>query len=295
MNTPRQDARGRATVLPSPAESLTAGSKHAVNERFFPRLYDLAMSVAERTRLARWRRSVVSQAHGRILEIGAGTGLNFSHYRAGATVIATEPDAAMLARACPRARASQAGILLVAADAEALPFRESTFDTAIVGLALCTIPRPKSALAELRRTLRSGASLRLLEHVRVAQPVVARAQDWLAPFWRRVAGGCRLNRRTTDVVAASGFAIESMTPHAGGLVVEIVASTRRGDAGPPATPGVHAFYPTSNALLPYRRRQGERRLSGSGGCTPLDTPPPTVPTRNSYLEVLDICDPTERP
>ena len=295
MSTPRQDARGRATVLRPPAESRTAGAKPAMSARCFARLYDIVMFVAERGQLARWRGSVVSPAHGRILEIGAGTGLNFSHYRAGAMVIATEPDVAMLARACPRARVSRATILLVAADAEALPFRDNAFDTAIVGLALCTIPRPRRALAELRRTLRSGASLRLLEHVRAAPPIVAQVQDWLTPFWRRVAGGCRLNRRTTDVIAASGFVIESMTPHAGGLVVEIVASTRRGDAGPPATPGVHAFYPTSNAVLPYRRKQGGRRLSGSGGCTPLDTPPPTVRTRNSYLEVLDICDPTERP
>jgi ubiquinone/menaquinone biosynthesis C-methylase UbiE len=263
--------------------------------RCFARLYDIVMFVAERGRLARWRGSVVSPAHGRILEIGAGTGLNFSYYRAGATVIATEPDSAMLARAKVRVPRARATILLVAADAQTLPFRENTFDTAIVSLALCTIPRPRRALAEFRRVLRGGASLRLLEHVRVAQPVVARLQDWLTPFWRRVAGGCRLNRRTTDVIAASGFVIESMTPHAGGLVVEIVASIRRGDAGPAATADVYALYPTSNAGLPYRRKQRKRRLSGSGGRTPLDASPRTIRTRNSHLEVLDICDPTERP
>ena len=295
MSPPREDARERATATLSPRKTRPAGAKPAMSARCFAQLYDIVMFVAERGRLARWRGSVVSPAHGRILEIGAGTGRNFSHYRAGAMVIATEPDAAMLARARPRVRVSQANILLVTADAEALPFRDNAFDTAIVGLALCTIPRPRRALAELRRTLRSGASLRLLEHVRVAQPVVARVQDWLTPFWRRVAGGCRLNRRTTDVIAASGFLIESMTPHAGGLVVEIVASIRRGDAGPAATADVHALYPTSNGGLPYRRKQRKRRLSGSGGRTPLDASPPTIRTRNSHLEVLDICDPTERP
>ena len=260
MSPPREDARERATATLSPSKSRPAGAKPAVSARFFAWLYDIVMSATERGRLARWRRSVASPAHGRILEIGAGTGLNFSHYRAGATVIATEPDTAMLTHAWLRARVSRARILLVAADAEALPFRDNAFDTAIVGLALCTIPRPRRALAELRRTLRSGASLRLLEHVRAAQPIVARVQDWLTPFWRRVAGGCRLNRRTADVIAASGFVIESMTPHAGGLVVEIVASTRRDDAGPPAGLPVYAFYPTSNAGLPYRRKQREQQL-----------------------------------
>lgn len=191
--------------------------------RLFPWLYDAFMRPAERGPLGRWRQSVVSPAHGRILEIAAGTGLTFPHYRAGATVIATDPDVAMLTRARPRARVSRANILLVAADAEALPFRPNTFDTAIVGLGLCTIPRPWRALAELRRTLRGAGSLRLLEHVRVAQPIVARLQDWLSPVWRRVAGGCCLNRRTVDVIAASGFAIDRMMAHAGGFIVEIIA------------------------------------------------------------------------
>jgi ubiquinone/menaquinone biosynthesis C-methylase UbiE len=282
-------------VSPSPAESRTAGAKPVVKRRLFARLYDIAMAAAEQGGLARWRQSVVSPAQGRILEIGAGTGLNFSHYRAGGTVIATEPNSAMLGRAKVRVRRARAKILLVAADAQTLPFRENTFDTAIVGLALCTIPRPRRALAELRRVLRGGASLRLLEHVRVAEPVVARLQDWLTPFWRRIAGGCRLNRRTTEVIAASGFVIESMTPHAGGLVVEIVASIRRGAPGPAATADVHALYPTSNAGLPYRRKQRERQLSGVGGRAPLCAPSPTARVWNPNLEVFDICDPAEPP
>ncbi len=197
----------------------------------FPWLYDVIMRAAERGRFSRWRHSVVRSAWGRTLEIGAGTGLNFSHYRAGGTVIATEPDLGMLARARDRARVPDAVILLAAANAEALPFRAATFDTAVVGLALCTIPRPELALAELRRVLRSGGSLHLIEHVRVANPIAGRLQDWLTPLWRRVAGGCRLNRRTVEAVAASGFVLEEVRPHAGGLVVEIDARSPEGAAG----------------------------------------------------------------
>ena len=194
-----------------------------MNSKFFPSLYDLVMAPAERGRLGRWRESIVAKASGRVLEIGAGTGLNFVHYRPDVWVVATDPDVGMLARAKARAAAVPAEILLVAADAEALPFRDRTFDGGIVGLAMCTISHPERALAELRRTLRPAAVLRLLEHVRLESPVFGRLQDWLTPAWRRVAGGCRLNRRTSATVRGSGFVLESVTPHLGGYVQEIVA------------------------------------------------------------------------
>lgn len=189
----------------------------------FPKLYDVLMAPAERGRLGRWRETVVGAAEGHVLEIGAGTGLNFSHYQRGTWVVATDPDVGMLERAGARARESAADIVFVAADAEALPFRDGAFTEGVVGLALCTIPRPSRALAELRRTIRRGGRLRLLEHVRLDSSVAGRLQDWLTPLWRRVAGGCRLNRRTVETVAESGFTLESVTPHLSGYVQEIVA------------------------------------------------------------------------
>lgn len=191
--------------------------------RFIPWLYDLVMAAADRTRLGRWRRDVVAPARGRILEIGAGTGLNFRHYDAGALVVATDVDPEMLARSTTRARASRARILFVVADAEALPFRSGAFDGATVGLALCTIADPNTALGELRRVMRSCALLHLFEHVRVPHPVVGRLQDWLTPIWRHLAGGCRLNRRTEATVASNGFEIEDVRPHALGVFLAITA------------------------------------------------------------------------
>ena len=197
-----------------------------MNSRIFPWLYDAFMRTAERGRLARWRRSVAAPATGRIIEIGAGTGLNFRHYRAGATVIASDRDLAMLRRARARARRSSADILLVAADAEALPFRAQTFDDAVVGFAFCTIPRPARAVAELRRVLHPRAACRLLEHVRVAHPVIGRLQEWATPVWRLIAGGCRLDRTTLELLAASGFSLDRVRSHVGGFVVESVARPR---------------------------------------------------------------------
>jgi ubiquinone/menaquinone biosynthesis C-methylase UbiE len=187
-------------------------------------LYDLVMGAAERAALARWRRRVVGGAHGRVLEIGAGTGLNFAYYALDADVVATEPDPGMLDRAAVRADAVTARVTLVAADAEVLPFPDDVFDAAVVSLTLCTIPRPEKALAELRRVLRPGATLRLLEHVRVEQPAVARVQAWLTPAWRRLAGGCHLDRPTVQLLSAHGFEVRAVLRHARGLVVEVEAT-----------------------------------------------------------------------
>lgn len=192
-------------------------------DALFPRLYDFVMARAERGRLGDWRARVVTAARGRVLEIAAGTGLNFAHYDASAWVIGIDPDVSMLARAGGRASQARAAILLVVADAEALPFRDAAFDEGVGGLALCTIPHPERALAELRRTLVPGGQLRLLEHVRSPSLLVGRMQDVLTPFWRRAAGGCRLNRRTVEAVAKSGFVLERTTSHAAGNVQEILA------------------------------------------------------------------------
>ena len=183
------------------------------------------MRAGERGRLGTWRRELVGPVEGNVLEIAAGTGLNFPHYRAGAVVVATEPDWRMLERARDRAARAGATIVLVAADALALPFRDRSFDTVVVGLGLCTIPSPPRALAELRRVLRLGGVARLLEHVRVESIVVGRMQDLLTPIWRRLAGGCRLNERSVDSVRRAGFRIDGLRSHMRGHVVAITAST----------------------------------------------------------------------
>ena len=201
----------------------------------FPRLYDAVMGIAERGRVGRLRRAMVSKARGRVLEIGAGTGLDFPYYQTDAWVVASDPDLDMLRRGRRRAGAAGAEVLLVAADAELLPFRDGAFDAAIVGLAMCTIPHPERALAELRRTLRPGAALRLLEHVRMEQPLLGRLQDWLTPVWRRVAGGCRLNRRTADAVAAGGFAVDSVDSHLGGYL-QVIDARRTVEGPTPSRP-----------------------------------------------------------
>lgn len=189
----------------------------------FPWLYDLVMAPAERGRLHHWRQALVGRAHGRVLEVGAGTGLDFPYYAPGTWVVATDPDLGMLARAKARVSGSPARIILVAADAQALPFRDGAFDEGVVGLAMCTIPAPEQALHELQRVLVPGGALRLLEHVRMPNRVLARLQDLLTPLWRRLAAGCHLNRRTVEVVARSGFELVAVESHLAGYLQSIVA------------------------------------------------------------------------
>ena len=193
-------------------------------QRWFPRLYDAVMGVAERWRLGRWRQELLQPARGLILEIAAGTGLDFAHFAPGTTVIATEPDAGMLQRARARTRHANARVLLVAADAQALPFRDGVFDEAVSGLALCTIPSPATALAETWRVLKSEGTLRALEHVRLEQPVLGWLQHILTPVWSRIAGGCRLDERSVETVRRAGFRVDALRWRLGRYVVAVTAS-----------------------------------------------------------------------
>lgn len=151
------------------------------------------------------RRLVVPEASGAVLEVGVGTGLNLALYGNLESLTAIDPDPHMLARARPRAEALAFPVDLRQAGAERLPFDAERFDTVVVTFALCTIPEPAAALAEARRVLRPGGRLLFVEHTRSVQRGVARAQDVLTPLWKRLGGGCHLNRPAVDLVRAAGF------------------------------------------------------------------------------------------
>lgn len=167
-------------------------------------LYDLAGRRAEKGELGRLRHDLVSQLEGTVLEVGAGTGLNLAHYERAERVIALEPDSGMASRLRKRASESAMPVDVVTGTAESLPFEDASFDTAVVTFVLCSVEDPHAALAEVRRVLRPGGRLVLLEHVRGADRL-ARWQDRLTPLHRKVAGNCHLNRATRDAVAEAGF------------------------------------------------------------------------------------------
>ena len=202
--------------------------------RWFAWLYDAVMGGADRVGLWRRRRVLACGARGRVLEVGAGTGLEFRHYPPAARVVAIEPDVAMVRRAVQRQRRAAASISLVVADARALPFRDGTFEVVVSALAFCTIPEPERAAAEMHRVLEQSGTARLLEHVRATHGAVARVQEWLTPSWRRLAGGCHLARRTTELIREAGFTVEVRRAAFDGILVELVArplASRQGGAG----------------------------------------------------------------
>lgn len=171
----------------------------------FPLLYDALLAPCEGLGLGRWRKDVVGAAAGRVLEIGAGTGLNLPYYRHADSIVLTDPDPAMLARARPRIARAACPLDSVTADATALPFGSGTFDTVVATLAFCTIPDPAAALREVRRVLVPGGRLRLLEHVRTPRLWAARLQDVLTPLWKHLARGCHLNRQPLELACGLGF------------------------------------------------------------------------------------------
>jgi ubiquinone/menaquinone biosynthesis C-methylase UbiE len=166
-------------------------------------VYNPLMWVQDLAGLRKQRLHTTREATGRVLEVGIGTGWNLPFYRAATEVVGIDPDPHMLRRARRRAARAPCPVVLIEGSGEALPFDDAAFDTAVVTLALCTIPDPAAALDEIRRVLRQDGRLVFLEHVRSPKPRAARFQDRITPLWRRVAGGCWRLSTTTPSCAAS--------------------------------------------------------------------------------------------
>ncbi len=178
--------------------------------RWFAAIYDRMMAGAERSFMKPVREEIAGGASGRVLEVGAGTGANFAHYREDAQVVATEPDPFMFERAERRARTVGRTIDLRRAPAEALPFEDGSFDTVVCTLVLCSVRDPEKALAEMRRLLKPEGQYRFYEHVRYEHAFGAFWQDLVTPVWRWLGAGCHPNRDTARSIREAGFVIQEM-------------------------------------------------------------------------------------
>jgi ubiquinone/menaquinone biosynthesis C-methylase UbiE len=173
-------------------------------------LYDRLTESGERALLGALRREFVATAEGVVIEIGAGTGRNFPYYSAASVdeVLAVEPDPEMRRRGEPRRHAAAAPISLLDGMAERLPFESACADTVVTTLALCSVDDPRQAVHEIKRVLKPGGTLILIEHIRAGDRWTTRFQDLLTPLWRRIAGNCHLNRPTLDTLSDAGFTIQ---------------------------------------------------------------------------------------
>jgi ubiquinone/menaquinone biosynthesis C-methylase UbiE len=175
------------------------GSLSALRPSLFQRvadgLYDQFTARLEREALGAHRRRVLREAHGQVLDVGAGTGANLPHYPPTVEHVALlDPDPGMLARAAARSAASRVSATVHLGSAEHLPFPDASFNIVVFTLSLCTVKDVSGALIEAARVLRPTGRLLILEHVRSRDPRLASWQDRLAPVQRLIADGCNPNR-----------------------------------------------------------------------------------------------------
>jgi ubiquinone/menaquinone biosynthesis C-methylase UbiE len=177
-------------------------------DRILPWLTHLTM---RQSRLVPYRTRAAAGATGRVLEIGIGSGLNLPFYGPGVgEIIGLEPSPKLLGFARAAARERNRALALIEGSAEAIPIESASIDTVLTTWTMCSIPNVDAALAEMRRVLRPNGRLLFVEHGRAPEPRVQWWQDRLTPMWRRVAGGCHLNRAVADSVTRAGFRLERL-------------------------------------------------------------------------------------
>jgi ubiquinone/menaquinone biosynthesis C-methylase UbiE len=160
----------------------------------------------------RQRQKVVPLASGRVLEIGIGSGLNLPFYDARRVhkLWGLEPSAEMTCLAARSAKSVPFELEFIASPAETIPLENGSIDTVVMTYVLCTIQEPAVALGEMRRVLRPGGQLLFCEHGAAPDRFVRGQQDFINPVWKRLGGGCHLNRPIPALIEESGFKIERL-------------------------------------------------------------------------------------
>ena len=181
----------------------------SLGDRIFAATYDRMSKGIEEVGLGAHREALLSQASGKVLEIGAGTGRNLPFYGEDVELTLVEPGEPMVRRLERRIREHPRPVTLVQAPAEALPFEDGEFDVVVSTLVLCAVDDQAQALEEARRVLKPGGTLLFIEHVRSDEPKLARKQDRMNRV-NRVVVRCNCNRATLDAIRAAGFTIDEV-------------------------------------------------------------------------------------
>ena len=230
--------RGSPVFTPSKAGAGAAGVElDAAQSEMIQRMFDEKQTAKIRRRYNRnarfydfmdrmvgdpWRRKVIGQAAGRVLEVGVGTGKNLAFYDPAMTreLVGIDFSPAMLARA--RAKPCRVPVTLLEMDAQHLTFPDASFNTVVATCVFCTVPDPVLGLQEVRRVCKPGGRVVLLEHMRIDRPVIGLLMDLLDPLTTAVIG-THINRRTLENVRRAGLTLEQVEPVSGDLVKLICA------------------------------------------------------------------------
>ena len=174
-----------------------------------PRLINIAMQNRETARL---RATWIPKARGAVLEVGIGSGLNLPFYSPEVTrVFGVEPSAALQQMARKRATKTPFKVEFLAQSAEkSLPLDAGSIDTVVFTWTLCSIPNAAQALDQAKRVLKPDGRMIFLEHGRAPDRGVAVWQDRITPIWRRIGGGCHLNRGIDSLIKEAGFRITEL-------------------------------------------------------------------------------------
>ncbi len=177
-------------------------------EQIVPLLINLTM---RQRRLTEYRSRVVPAAEGRVLEIGIGSGLNLPFYsRNVENVIGLDPSPKLLSMARRHPCSQVRTVDFVEGSAEAIPLDDNSIDTVLTTWTLCSIPNAKRALAEMRRVLKPGGRLLFVEHGLAPDLNVRWWQNKLTPAWKRLGGGCHLNRAIKALIEDAGFQVDRL-------------------------------------------------------------------------------------
>jgi ubiquinone/menaquinone biosynthesis C-methylase UbiE len=184
------------------------------------------MKPLETKRFIHIRSELISKAKGDVLEIGCGTGINFSFYK-DVSVTAIEPNPFLRKTSYERAAAAKTPIHVMEGNAEQLPFSEHSFDTVIGTLVLCTIPNPVEAIREISRVCKPTGTILLFEHVRHENSLLGKLQDFLTPIWKRACDGCHLNRDTIHLLRQEDIEIIEINKHVGNIFITVEARKKQ--------------------------------------------------------------------
>ena len=190
-------------------------------------IYDIFEAPMELMAMKQWRKELMSELHGKVLEVGVGTGKNIEYYPEGIDIIGIDFSQGMLKRARKRVESLGRQVELLQMDAQSMDFADNTFDTVFTTCVFCSVPNPVKGLEEIRRVCKNGGKIILIEHVRSEKKLLGLLMDVLNPVIVNLYGA-NINRKTVENVRAAGFADVHVTNLYDDIVKKIVIRNFKG-------------------------------------------------------------------